>query len=154
MRRERGAALVEMALVLVLLSTFLFGIVLFGITMSFDQSISQAANEAARAAAVAPRDLAEERARAAADRVASGWDAACDDGDGLTCTFEIAPCSNGGTAVTECMTVEVRYDLDGHPRTPTIPLVSELLPDELVETVVVEVNPVDPGAPPGPPDPP
>lgn len=129
-----------MAVVVSLLAMFLFGIITYGLVMSFDQTLTQAANEAGRAGAVAPREVAVERARAAADRVAAAWDDECGGGDGLTCSFVIAPCSNGGSAVTECMTVELRYDLAGHPRTPTIPLVSETLPDELVATVVVEVN--------------
>lgn len=129
-----------MAVVVGLLALFLFGIIAFSVTLSFKQSMTQASNEAARAAAVAPRDVAVERARAAADRVASGWDAACDDGSGLTCSFVIAPCSNGGTELTECMTVELRYDLEGRPRVPSVPVVSEALPDELVSIVVVEVN--------------
>ncbi len=139
-RGESGAALVEMAIVVGLLALFLFGIITYGLIMSFDQTLTQAANEAGRAGAVAPRDVAVERARAAADRVASGWGTECGGGDGLMCSFVIAPCSNG-TGTTECMTVELRYDLAGHPRTPTVPVISDTLPDELLATVVVEVNP-------------
>lgn len=145
MRRssDRGAALVEMAIVVGLLAMFLFGIITYGVTLSFRQSLTQAANEAARAAAVAPRDEAVAQARAAADRVASGWDAACDDGGGLSCSFLIAPCADGGDATAECMTVELRYDLAGHPRTPSLPVVSRTLPDEMVVRVVVRVAPED-----------
>jgi hypothetical protein len=142
-RGDEGAALVEMAIVVGLLALFLFGIITFGLTLSFQQSLTQAANEAARSAAVAPRELAVERAEAAADRVASGWGSSCDDGEGLTCTFVIAPCVGGGSTTAECMTVELRYDLEGYPRAPTVPVVEEALPDELVVRVVVEVNPVD-----------
>lgn len=140
-RSDRGAALVEMAVVVGLLAMFLFGIITFGVTLSFRQSLTQAANEAARAAAVAPRELAVERARAAADRVASGWDATCDDGQGLTCTFLVTPCADGGGAGTECMTVELRYDLGGHPRVPGLPVVSRALPDEMVVRVAVQLTP-------------
>ncbi len=140
-RREEGAALVEMAIVIGILALFLFGIITFGVTLSFQQTLTQAGNEAARAAAVAPRDLAVERARAAADRVASGWGARCDGTGGLTCSFVIAPCANGSSDVAECMTVELRHDLEGHPRVPTLPVVASALPDELVVRVVVEVNP-------------
>lgn len=142
-RDERGAALVEMAIVVGLLALLLFGIITFGVTLSFQQSLTQAGNEAARAAAVAPRELAVERARAAAERVASGWDASCDGTGGLTCSFVIAPCSNGGAAVTDCMTVELRHDLEGHPRVPGLPVVDAALPDELVVRVVVEVSPAE-----------
>lgn len=135
-----------MAIVVGLLAMFLFGIITFGIILSFKQSLTQASNEAARAAAVAPRSSAVDatpvtRARAAANRVASGWGAECGK-DGLTCSFVIAPCSNG-TGTTSCMTVVLRYDLAGHPRTPVIPIVSSALPKQLVTTVVVEVNEVE-----------
>src|SRR6201999_2798583 len=49
-RREEGAALVEMAIVIGILAMFLFGIITFGVTLSFQQTLTQAGNEAARAA--------------------------------------------------------------------------------------------------------
>lgn len=52
MSRERGAALVEFALVVPLLSLFLFGIVQFGMAYDKQQSINSAAREGARAAAI------------------------------------------------------------------------------------------------------
>lgn len=134
-------ALVEMALVVGLLALFLFGIITFGVTMSFKQTLSQAANEAARAAAVAPRGVAVERARAAADRVLGGWDVGCNDGRGLTCSFVIEPCPDGPSSTTECMTVRLVYDLEGHPRVPTVPVVDQVLPEEVVTRVVVAVEP-------------
>lgn len=50
--RERGAALVEFALVVPLLAMFLFGIVQFGLAYDKKQSINSAAREGARAAAI------------------------------------------------------------------------------------------------------
>lgn len=47
-RRQKGAALVEFALVLPLLCLFLFGIVQFGIVYDKQQSINSAAREGAR----------------------------------------------------------------------------------------------------------
>ncbi|MCU1355187.1 MAG: TadE family protein [Acidimicrobiales bacterium] len=135
---ERGAALVEMAIVLPVLALLLFGIITFGATMSFKQSMSQATNEAARAAAVAPRDLAVTRATAAANRATSGFGVPCNEDAGLTCSFVIAPCSTGGG---DCMTVELTYDLRGHPRVPSVPGVSSTLPDTLVSRAVVQVDP-------------
>ena len=51
-RSESGAAAVEFALVLPLLMLLLFGIISYGVMLSFRQSLSQAAAEGARAAAV------------------------------------------------------------------------------------------------------
>lgn len=50
--RERGASLVEFALVVPLLSMFLFGIVQFGLAYDMRQSINSAAREGARMAAI------------------------------------------------------------------------------------------------------
>jgi Flp pilus assembly protein TadG len=50
--RERGASLVEFALVVPLLTLFLFGIVQFGIAYDMKQSINSAAREGARTAAI------------------------------------------------------------------------------------------------------
>lgn len=51
-RAERGASLVEFALVLPLLSMFLFGIVQFGLAYDKQQSINSAAREGARTGAI------------------------------------------------------------------------------------------------------
>lgn len=51
-RHERGASLVEFALVVPLLTMFLFGIVQFGLAYDMKQSVNSAAREGARLAAV------------------------------------------------------------------------------------------------------
>ena len=51
-RGDRGAAAVEFALVLVPLMLIVFGIISYGFMLSFRQTLSQAATEGARAAAV------------------------------------------------------------------------------------------------------
>ncbi|MFP5320526.1 MAG: TadE/TadG family type IV pilus assembly protein [Acidimicrobiia bacterium] len=50
--RERGASLVEFALIVPLLTLFLFGIVQFGLAYDKKQSINSAAREGARTAAI------------------------------------------------------------------------------------------------------
>lgn len=57
--RERGAALVEFAFIVPLLSLFLFGIVQFGIAYDMKQSINAAAREGARTAAIPTNDFDE-----------------------------------------------------------------------------------------------
>lgn len=136
-RGQRGVALIEMAIVVGLLSLLLFGIITYGVTMSYDQSLTQAANDGARAAAVAPRDLAVGRAEAAVQRVASGLGTPCNAGEGLTCTYVIDPCPEG---TGECMTIELTYDLRSHPRVAAPGPVAATLPDQLVATAVVEVG--------------
>lgn len=141
---ERGVALIEMAVAVGLLSLFLFGIITFGVTLSFDQNLTQASNEAARVAAVAPtQELARERAAAAVDRVIGGWGVSCGDG-ALDCgSFVIDACE--GDPGADCMTVDLVYDLEGHPRVPSIPVVAQALPDTLEARVVVQVAAEDDG---------
>ena len=49
---QRGAVLVEMALVVTFLALVVFGIICFGILLGYRQNLTQAATEAARAASV------------------------------------------------------------------------------------------------------
>lgn len=64
--RERGAALVEFALVIPLLTLFLFGIVQFGIAYDKQQSINSAAREGARLGALDSTTMKEVADRALA----------------------------------------------------------------------------------------
>lgn len=57
--RERGASLVEFALIVPLLTLFLFGIVQFGIAYDMKQSINSAAREGARTGAIPVNDLSD-----------------------------------------------------------------------------------------------
>jgi Flp pilus assembly pilin Flp len=134
---ERGAAMIEMALVVGILAFLLFGIITVGVTLGFRQSLTQATDDAARAAAVAPNALSQERARAAANRSASAWGERCGEG-GLECDFILEDCAEGGGT---CMTIELTYDLEGHPRVPSAGLVDGVLPDTLTTRAVVEVSP-------------
>ncbi len=62
--RERGASLVEFALVIPLLTLFLFGIVQFGIAYDKQQSMNSAAREGARLGALATSTLGDIATRA------------------------------------------------------------------------------------------
>jgi len=133
---ERGVAMVEMAVVVGLLAVLLFGIITMGVTLGFRQSMTQATDDAARAAAVAPYELAAERAEAAANRSASAWGERCNEG-GLTCSFPIEDCAEGGG---QCMSIELTFDLKNHPRVASAGLLNGILPDEMVTRAVVEVD--------------
>jgi hypothetical protein len=138
---------IEFAIVLVPLCVLLFGIITFGVMLSFRQSMTQAAAEGARAAAAAPvsqtYDYREPRAQAATNSALGGWSKPCNAGNGMTCTWVIADC---GTAAgdpptgVECMTVQLTYDYEHFPLVPEIPLIGGALPHTLVSTSVVEVN--------------
>lgn len=147
---EQGAALLEFAMVMVLLFVLLFGIITFGYMMSFRQSMTQSAAEGARAAASAPRpragavydnSIALTRAREATAQAVSGFGRSCNAG-GLTCTWEILDCNGSADtpATPDCMTVTLSYDYAGHPLLPEFPLVSAAVPNTLAATSVVQLN--------------
>ncbi|CAN5261447.1 hypothetical protein BH23ACT9_BH23ACT9_36470 [soil metagenome] len=138
---ERGAAALEMALVLPVLMALVFGIISYGTMLSFRQSISQAAAEGARAAAVAPAGLPDAgpagtdnrdgRARAAMGAaLANGT--SCDSA-GMTCTVVI-----DRTTTPAVARVSVAYDWAGSPLLPTFPLVP--MPATLAFEAVAEVS--------------
>lgn len=129
--------MIEMAVVVGLLAMLLFGIITVGVTLGFRQSMTQATDDAARAAAVAPYDKAVERATAAVNRSASAWGAKCNDGGGLTCSFPIDPCPEGGG---QCMSIELTYDLKNHPRIASAALLDGALPNTMTTRAVVEVS--------------
>jgi Flp pilus assembly protein TadG len=91
---ERGAAAVEFALVLPILLMLIFGIVDFGRMLSAKITITEAAREGARAAALVGRAEGESRARAAADGLA------IDRPDVQTCTSPPGPTDDATVTVT------------------------------------------------------
>ena len=117
---DDGAALVEFALVAVLLFSLIFGIIHYGLILSFKQDVTRAAAEGARAGAVAfPAANAELDAETAVDEAvkAFGGDRWAADGcnrEGMTCEVEPpAPCLNA--PAFECVTVRLYYNYDGEP---------------------------------------
>lgn len=140
---ERGTAVVELSIAILVVSMLLFGIVNFGIILSFKQGMTQAAAEGARAGAVVSYADAPNAAELAAQKSADAFGKICDvadaNGDGLACTFVVATCV--GNAAAQCITVDMDYDYENHPLIPPLPLIAALLPDTLESTFVAEVDP-------------
>ena len=110
--RERGAAAVEFALVVPLLLVLVFGIISYGYMLSFRQSISQAAAEGARAAAVAPA--------AVVDKAPIAFQA-IEDVLGVTCNAGVLTCkAELGVKCTSCVQVTVSWDYAGDPSKPKL----------------------------------
>jgi Flp pilus assembly protein TadG len=159
---DDGTAILEFTLVAVLLLTIVFGVINFGLILSFKQDMTRAAAEGARAAAVAlpstivgandTRRIAGETATAEA--VAS-FDKTCGQ-DGMTCLTQIHDCDftiapgdvsldpdNSGydnNAQPDCVTVSLSYDYDNHPLVPPVPLIEAFLPDVIRAKSVVRLN--------------
>ncbi len=139
-RGDEGAALLEFALVSTLLFTLLFGIISFGLILSFRQDLTRAAAEGARAGAVAyPSSGAQASAVSATNTAVNGFGKTCGSG-GMTCTIPaVASCTGSGTAM--CVTVSLSYDNKAFPLIAPLPIISSLLPTTLTAKSVAQVNP-------------
>lgn len=152
---DEGAALVEFAFVAVLLTLLVFGIINFGLILSFKQDMTRAAAEGARAGAVAfPNADAYDASVAATNEAVDGFDRTCNSGDGITCnvnvhdcTVPVAPGTPSSPPVTgpsapayDCVTVELVYDYDNHPLLAELPILSAALPDTIRDSSVARLN--------------
>lgn len=136
-RGERGAAAVETALCLCfIVLPLVFGIISYAWMLSFRQTLSQAAAEGARAAAVKPVSSGDATANQAAQQAAalagvneamqtSPQPQTCNSGN-FTCTVSFAACAN--VASGTCVTVVVSYPYRDHSLLPTIPGLGFTLP--------------------------
>ncbi len=138
--RERGAAAVEAALVICFIVVPLtFAVISYGYMLSFRQSLSQAATEGARAAAVAPSGAtdADTVATAAVNDSVQSFGKQCAATGPMTCSFVQGACPNDDTL--QCETVTVSYDLKNHPLLP-LPLVGFVMPDTLTYSATAQVS--------------
>jgi Flp pilus assembly protein TadG len=147
-RDDRGAAAVETALCLCfLVLPLVFAAISYAYMLSFRQTLSQAAAEGARAAAVAPAGTTQ----AAAESVAtSAINAALDGTAGalacgtnhLTCTFDwTGNCGQDGSNNTlKCLQVRVSYPYRDHSLLPTIPGLGFTLPGTVSYTATAQVG--------------
>ena len=94
-KREGGAALVEFALIVPLLTMFLFGIVQFGLAYDKKQSINSAAREGARAGAIPTKTVQDIR-----DTVESSYDGTILDGVAVTTQVYLDSTSSAPLGVT------------------------------------------------------
>jgi Flp pilus assembly protein TadG len=147
-RDEGGAATVEAALILCfLVLPIVFGILSYGYMLTFRQSLSQAATEAARAAAVktvsgdtaARRAAQETAAKAAVDEAVGTFSSTMKCGQGnLSCTVTFVPCPDVSTS--GCVKVDVNYPYRDHSLLPTVPGLGFTLPEQLGYSAVVGVS--------------
>ena len=148
-RAENGAAAVEFALVLPLLVLLLFGIISYGVMLSFRQSLSQAAAEGARAAAVTMLEAdKQDEAIGAVDQALDSFGLTCaapklqkGGTDVGTCTVS-APgaCTPAAAAGVECVTVELVFNYRDHPVVPSFPGVGYVMPEQLSYSAQARVS--------------
>jgi len=148
-RTERGAAVVEFALVSTLLITLVVGIMSYGYMLSFRQGISQGAAEGARAAAVAPANFSvgqkQTAAQNAVNQALDSYGVQCN-GTSLvrnsatvgSCSVTIGACVNN--TAKQCASVLLDYGYRSNPLIPSFPGLGAMLPSHLRYTSVAEVN--------------
>lgn len=154
-RQERGAAAVEFALIVPFLVLLVFGIVSYGVMLSFRQTMSQAATEGARAAAV--QLDASKRVTSATSALNDALATLSIGGNKLSCgqhhvTCQVGklnaagvnddsktPFSCGGVGV-QCITVTVSYPYRDHPVIPSVPFMDRTLPKTLKYSATVRVS--------------
>ncbi|MBW3657636.1 MAG: pilus assembly protein [Actinobacteria bacterium] len=132
---EDGSAVLEFALVSILLLGLLYGIITFGLILAVEHSLTGAAAEGARAAVGAPAGE-ETTASATATRAAIGWlDGWVEPGD---VTASLAACDHD--PATDCVRVRIDYPYGTRPVLPAFPLVGLLNPDVLRTEAVASVG--------------
>lgn len=159
-RNDTGAAAVETALCLTfIVLPLVFAIISYAYMFSFRQSLSQAADEGARAAVGMPTTgcpaagtsttsftgfnattcAAEYYAAQAVANNLNQYGMGCSTGNNtnLTCTMTLSSCSGG---VGTCLTVKVYYPYRSQSLLPTVPGFGFTLPPDLSFTSSVQVG--------------
>jgi len=143
-RGDDGVALVEFALVGGLLLTLVFGIISFGLILSFKQDMTRAAAEGARAGAVAfpARNARTDALNATGTAVRAFGGSFSTTGcarTGMNCTI-LAPAPCLGDTTHQCVTVELVFNYGDNPLYGDIPLISAFLPEFVTAKSVARVN--------------
>jgi Flp pilus assembly protein TadG len=150
-RGDDGASLVEFAFVSVLLFTLLFGIINFGLILSFKQDVTRAAAEGARGGAVAIPLVSGQTFSAAAQAAATSAvnDAVKQMGGrfktngcstpGMTCSPPVVAQCVSQTAY-QCVTVKVSYAYKANPLYGNLPLMKAFFPSTIEATSVARIN--------------
>jgi Flp pilus assembly protein TadG len=149
---ERGAELIEFALVIVLLITLLYGIITYGLILGAQSTITQAAADGARSGIVSSSTaVATAEAQACTD---VGWmNKTC----GAPATYDTSACTfspNPADAITAfactencpsnqidtCLTVTVSYNYSSTPLFPELPGLGVITPSTISSTNVVQLS--------------
>jgi Flp pilus assembly protein TadG len=148
-RDDSGASAVEFALVLPLLVLLLFGIISYGVMLSFRQSLSQAAAEGARAAAVTfVTTNKQTEAIGAVNEALDSFGVTCSAGNLMksgsrvgACTVSLpGACTPAAATGVKCVTVTLAFDYRDHPVVPSFPGVGYVIPKTLTYSAQARVS--------------
>lgn len=134
--RQRGAAVVEFALVFVLFFLLMYGIVAYGVVFAMKHSLLQAANEGARAAV---RDVGGLPERVALARAVAA--------ESVAWLGDRAPAPEVSAEDCQatpyiCLNVTLTYDYAGNPMVPSLPALGIVLPERLTGQATVQLDAV------------
>ncbi len=136
---ERGAEMIEFAIVVVLLITLLYGIITYGLILAAQATITQAAADAARSGIVTPSTaVATAQAQAGTDL---GWmnKGACGtSGTTTTCVATQIPCPSN--TLNTCLKVTVSYNYSSSPLFPELPGLGVITPSTISSTNILQIS--------------
>ncbi len=131
--------MVEFAFVVVLLVALLYGIVSYGLILSAQSTVTQAAADGARAGIVASSTAVTTAEAQAGNDI--GWmnKGPCGtSGTTITCTASEAPCPSN--ASNQCLTVTVSYNYNSSPLFPLLPGMGIVTPSTISSTDVLQLS--------------
>ena len=137
-RDERGAEMVEFALVVVLLIALLYGIISYGLILAAQSTITQAAADGARAGIVATNAISTAETQAATD---VGWmdKGTCGTASTtITCVATEAACPSN--ANNQCLTVKVTYNYNSSPLFPELPGMGVITPSTISSSNTLQIS--------------
>jgi Flp pilus assembly protein TadG len=136
---ERGAELLEFALVIVLLITLLYGIITYGVILAAQATVTQAAADAARAGIVAASSaVSTAEAQAGTD---VGWmnKGTCGTSSTtITCVASQIACPSN--TQNTCLKVTVTYNYASAPLFPELPGLGLITPSTISSTNVLQLS--------------
>jgi len=149
---ERGAEMVEFAFVVVLLIALLYGIISYGLILSAQSTVTQAAADGARAGIVAasttlgPKGTAENQAANDLSWMDKGQCYQPDaqpspigtSGGTLSCVATQAPCASNPN--NQCLSVTVTYQYARDPIFPLLPGLGVITPSTISSTDVLQMS--------------
>ncbi|MFZ0249398.1 MAG: TadE/TadG family type IV pilus assembly protein [Acidimicrobiales bacterium] len=145
-RDERGAEMVEFAFVVVLLIMLLYGIVSYGLILSAQSTVTQAAEDGARAGIVATSNPAGAAEAAAGDDVSWMGKGQCwepDEGlgtSGAAISCKAWPENCPSNPNNQCLKVTVQYSYASDPLFPILPGLNIVTPSTLSSTDVLQMS--------------
>jgi Flp pilus assembly protein TadG len=145
-RDERGAEMVEFAFVVVLLIMLLYGIISYGLILSAQSTVTQAAADGARAGIVASSTAVATAETQAGGDVSWMGKGACYEPDvtpgpstaAISCRAWTENCPSN--ANNQCIKVTVQYNYASDPLFPILPGLNIITPSTISSTDVLQIS--------------